>query len=49
MSEIALNPQAATPPVAPQHPTILSKHGDKRVDDYAWLRHKQDPAVINYL
>src|SRR5215813_12522968 len=49
MSEIALNPQAATPPVAPQHPTILSKHGDKRVDDYAWLRHKQDPAVIDYL
>jgi oligopeptidase B len=49
MSDISLNPQATTPPVAPQHSTILSKHGDKRVDDYAWLRHKQDPAVLDYL
>jgi oligopeptidase B len=49
MSEISLNPQAATPPVAPKHPTILSKHGDTRVDDYYWLRHKQDPAVLAYL
>jgi oligopeptidase B len=49
MSETALNFQAATPPVALQHPTILSKHGDTRVDDYAWLRNKQDPAVLDYL
>ena len=49
MSESSLNPQAATPPVAPQHSTMLSKHGDKRVDDYYWLRHKQDPAVLDYL
>src|SRR5262245_62164820 len=49
MSEIALNLKAAIPPVAPQHLTILSKHGDKRVDDYYWLRHKQDPAVLDYL
>ena len=49
MSEISRNTQAATPPVAPKHSTILSKHGDKRVDDYAWLRHKQDPAVLDYL
>src|SRR5262245_55635668 len=49
MSDISLNTQAATPPVAPQHSTILSKHGDKWVDDYAWLRKKQDPAVLDYL
>src|SRR6266446_6123161 len=49
MSGLSLNPQDATPPVAPKHPTILSKHGDKRVDDYYWLRHKQDPAVLAYL
>jgi oligopeptidase B len=49
MIDIALNPQGATPPVALQHPTILSKHGDKRMDDYYWLRHKQDPAVLDYL
>jgi oligopeptidase B len=46
---ISLNTQAATPPVAPKHPTILNKHGEKRVDDYYWLRHKQDPAVLDYL
>lgn len=49
MSDISLKTQAVTAPVAPKHPTILSKHGDKRVDDYYWLRHKQDPAVIDYL
>ena len=45
----SLNTQAAVPPVAPRHPTSLSKHGDKRIDDYYWLRHKQDPAVLDYL
>jgi oligopeptidase B len=49
MPESALNTQAATPPVAAKHPTILSKHGDKRVDGYYWLRHKQDPDVLDYL
>src|SRR6266568_1331734 len=49
MSESSLNTQTTTPPVAPQHSTILSKHVDKRVDDYYWLRHKQDPAVLDYL
>jgi len=49
MSESSLNTQTTIPPVAPQHSTILSKHGDKRVDDYYWLRHKQDPAVLDYL
>src|SRR5262252_4867742 len=49
MSESSLNPHVATPPVAPQHSTMLSKHGDKRLDNYYWLRHKQDPAVLDYL
>src|SRR5215813_15545557 len=49
MSESSLNSHTATPPVAPQHSTILSEHSDKRVDDYYWLRHKQDPAVLDYL
>jgi oligopeptidase B len=44
-----LNLQAADPPVAPKHPIVLRKHADKRVDDYYWLRHKQDPAVLAYL
>src|SRR5262245_51032339 len=45
----SLDTQAAAPPVAPRHPITLSQHGDKRVDDYYWLRNKQDPAVIDYL
>src|SRR5262245_10596918 len=45
----SLDTQAADPPVAPRHPTMLSKHGDRRIDDYFWLRNKQDPAVIDYL
>src|SRR5215510_533395 len=49
MSESSLNPHVTTPPVAPQHSTMLSKHGDERLDHYYWLRHKQDPAVLDYL
>src|SRR5262249_17704933 len=45
----SLNLQAADPPIAPTHPTVLSKHGEKRVDGYYWLRHKQDLAVLAYL
>jgi oligopeptidase B len=37
------------PPVAPEHPTVLEAHGDKRVDSYYWLREKQNPEVIAYL
>jgi oligopeptidase B len=44
-----LNLQAADPPVAPKHPTVLHKHAEKRVDDYYWLRHQRDPAVRAYL
>jgi oligopeptidase B len=27
----------------------MRKHGETRIDDYAWLRHKQEPEVIAYL
>jgi oligopeptidase B len=37
-------------PVAEKRPfEIVSKHGHKRMDDYFWLRHKEDSAVISYL
>ncbi len=45
----SLNVKAADPPIPPKYPTVLSKHGEQRVDDYYGLRHKQDPAVIDYL
>jgi oligopeptidase B len=41
--------QAPKPPVARVVPKADSLHGDVRIDNYAWLRNKQDSAVINYL
>jgi oligopeptidase B len=40
---------AALPPVAATRPRITTKFGDRRVDDFHWLRDKSDPAVIDYL
>ena len=37
------------PPVAPRRPTVLRAHGDERVDDWYWLRERDDPEVIAYL
>ncbi len=38
-----------TPPVAAKKPQVFEKFGDKRVDDYFWLREKSNPQVIEYL
>src|SRR5947209_17434905 len=37
------------PPRAPRRPTELHAHGDTRVDDYFWLRDRDDPEVRAYL
>ena len=37
------------PPVAPRRATVLRHHGDERVDDWYWLRAREDPAVRAYL
>jgi len=37
------------PPVARREPVEYVLHGDRRVDHYAWLRHKENPEVIGYL
>src|ERR1700693_676974 len=37
------------PPVAPKKPKVMVKFGDRRVDNYYWLREKSDPEVIAYL
>jgi oligopeptidase B len=42
-------PDAPEPPVAPRRPHVLEKHGDRRVDDWYWLRNRDDPEVIAYL
>ena len=38
-----------TPPVAKKIPKAFENFGDKRTDDYFWLREKTDPAVTAYL
>jgi oligopeptidase B len=38
-----------SPPQAPRRPHVLSLHGDERVDDWYWLRERDDPEVIAYL
>ena len=38
-----------SPPLARREPVETIVHGDRRVDHYAWLRHKENPEVIAYL
>ena len=37
------------PPIAVKRPHNLEIHGDVRVDDYYWLRDRENPEVIAYL
>ena len=41
--------QQSTPPTAAKNPQELVTHGDKRIDNYYWLRQQGDPKVIDYL
>ena len=36
-------------PTAPKRPHPITQHGETRVDNYYWLRDKDDPEVLNYL
>ncbi len=38
-----------TPPVAERRPTQIVQFGEVRIDEYAWLRDREDPAVVGYL
>ena len=40
---------SATPPVAKRVPKTDVVHGDVRVDDYFWMRDRDDPDVTAYL
>src|ERR1700747_2716776 len=39
----------SVPPVARREPVEHVLHGDRRVDHYDWLRHKESPEVLAYL
>lgn len=45
------SPDAALPkpPIAKVVPHVLEQHGHQRVDDYYWLRERDDPEVLAYL
>jgi oligopeptidase B len=42
-------PRAPTPPAAAKRPKVEEVHGERRVDDYFWLREKSNPEVAAYL
>ena len=42
-------PQELAAPIARKVPKDVTVHGDKRIDDYFWLREKDTPAVLDYL
>ncbi len=46
MEEPVLAPR---PPIPAQRPTVLTKHGDTRVDPFYWLRQRANPEVVAYL
>ena len=46
MEEPVRTPQ---PPIAAQHPMVLTKHGDTRIDPYFWLRQRANPEMMAYL
>jgi len=43
------DPADLTAPRAPRRPTTMTAHGDQRIDEWAWLRNRQDPAVLDHL
>jgi oligopeptidase B len=42
-------PTPAEPPAAPKRPEVLVAHGDERVDEWYWLRNREDPEVIAHV
>lgn len=36
-------------PIAPKRPKEITQHGQTRVDDYFWMRYKEDPEVLKHL
>ncbi len=42
-------PALAAPPRAARRPTVIRRHDDEFVDDFFWLRQKENPEVRAYL
>lgn len=37
------------PPIAEKQPQVLELHGDRRVDNYFWMRERDNQKVVSYL
>lgn len=46
---LSVNAAETTPPKARISPKVIEAHGEKRTDNYFWLREKTNPEVIKYL
>jgi oligopeptidase B len=46
---VSCGPTAPVAPIAEKKPHALEWHGDVRVDDYYWLRERENPQVLAYL
>ena len=44
-----MNKPQSHPPKAKQIPHIFTEFGNKRTDNYYWLRERENPEVIAYL
>ncbi|MBF2070513.1 S9 family peptidase [Fischerella thermalis] len=49
MNKMDSSQTTVTPPIAEKRPQVLELHGDKRIDNYFWMRDHQDPKTIAYL
>lgn len=41
--------KANNTPTAPKRPHAMTQHGVTRVDDYYWMRNREDPETLKYL
>ena len=46
---MAHNARSLPPPQAQRRPVQITKHDDVRVDDFFWLRERDNPEVLQYL
>jgi oligopeptidase B len=49
LGAVAIDPNAATPPVAKKVPHKLEQHGETRIDDFFWIKDKTNKDVLKYL
>ncbi|MFC5045887.1 S9 family peptidase [Aquimarina hainanensis] len=48
-SKKTLETEVHQPPIAEKKETYHKKHGDRRLDNYFWLKERENPEVIDYL